>query len=89
MTVPSSASVSFCAGDDFPHDKVILVGNSGVGKTTLFMWFKERRFVEDIRPGSVVVEQQRQWQKDDVEISVSINKSKHSIKIYDIMYNEV
>ncbi len=69
MTVPSSsASASFC--DDFPHDKVILAGNCGVGKTTLFLWFKEREFVEDIRPGTVA-EQQRQWQRDGVDISVS------------------
>lgn len=72
MTVPSSStSTSFCAGDDFPHDKVILVGNCGVGKTTLFLRFKDKQFVEDIVPGSVVAEQQRQWQKDGVDISVS------------------
>ncbi len=69
MTVPSSVSASF--EDDFPHDKVILAGNCGVGKTTLFLRFKKGSFQEDITPGTVASEHQKQWQRDGIDISVS------------------
>ncbi len=68
MTV-STAAITFV---DFPTDKVTLAGNCGVGKTTLFLWFKEGRFVEDVRTVTMDGEYQKRWHlEEEEEVSVS------------------
>ncbi len=68
MTV-STAAITFV---DFPSDKVILAGNCGVGKTTLFLWFREGRFVEDVRSVRMDGECQKKWEIEEEEFSVSM-----------------
>lgn len=72
MTVSTGASrIRF--GEDFPHDKVTLAGNCGVGKTSLFLRFKFGRFVENTEAGTLQAqgEYKKQWQEDDLDFSVS------------------
>nr|ABD65447.1 Rab-like1 [Suberites domuncula] len=68
MTV-STAAITFV---DFPQDKVTLAGNSGVGKTTLFLRFKLGQFIEN--PDSIGCEGEfrKNWPVDGEEVSMTL-----------------
>ena len=54
-----------------PPDKVVLVGDVGVGKTTLFMRFKSGEFVEITTHNPREGEYHKKWTIDSNEVSVS------------------
>lgn len=68
MTV-STTAITFV---DIPHDKVSLAGNSGIGKTTLFLRFKTGQFIEDVECIRADGEFQKFYPIDDEEVSVSL-----------------
>ena len=54
-----------------PPDKVVLVGDVGVGKTTMFMRFKTGEFVEGTAHNPREGEYHKTWTAGGREISVS------------------
>ena len=52
-------------------DKVVLVGDVGVGKTTLFNRFSKGQFVETTGSQSRTSELQKKWELNGKEVSVS------------------
>lgn len=54
-----------------PPDKVVLVGDVGVGKTSLFMRFKTGRFVEGTTHNPREGEFKKKWTLNGKEVSVS------------------
>lgn len=54
-----------------PSDKVVLVGDVGVGKTTLFMRFMTGEFVENTTHNPRLGEYHKKWSLNDGEVSVS------------------
>ena len=54
-----------------PPDKVVLVGDVGVGKTTLFLRFKTGEFCENHSHNPREGEYHKKWQVDGSEVSVS------------------
>ena len=54
-----------------PPDKVVLVGDVGVGKTTLFMRFRTGKFVENTTHNPRLGEHSKKWDVNDEEVSVS------------------
>ena len=54
-----------------PPDKVVLVGDVGVGKTSLFLRFKTGEFSENTSHNPREGEYHKKWQLDDNEVSVS------------------
>ena len=54
-----------------PHDKVVLVGDVGVGKTTLFMRFRTGQFVENTTHNPREGEYHKSWTVQGGEVSVS------------------
>lgn len=54
-----------------PPDKVVLVGDVGVGKTTMFMRFKKGEFVEGATHNPREGEHFKTWRTGDREVSVS------------------
>ena len=54
-----------------PPDKVVLVGDVGVGKTSLFLRFKTGDFSENTSHNPREGEYHKQWQLADSEVSVS------------------
>ena len=64
--------VTMSAGSAPPPDKVVLVGNPGVGKSTIFQYFKTGRFVpEDELSHRDKAEHTKKWTVSGVERSVS------------------
>ena len=64
--------MSFSVGDAPPGNKVVLVGNPGVGKSTIFQYFKTGRFV----PTSQLnhhdkAEHTKEWMVEGVSRTVS------------------
>ena len=53
-------------------DKVVLVGDEGVGKTTLFNRFSKGEFVETTGGPSRTSELQKKWELNGKEVSVSV-----------------
>ena len=53
-------------------DKVVLVGDEGVGKTTLFNRFSKGEFVETTGSPSRTSELQKKWELNGKEVSVSV-----------------
>lgn len=56
-----------------PPDKVVLVGDVGVGKTSLFMRFKTGHFVEGTTHNPREGEFRKKWTINGNEVSVSFN----------------
>ena len=59
---------------DVPLDKVVLVGNPGVGKSTIFQRFKTGLFVREeelTHHDKAGQEHQKVWEVGDEEVSVS------------------
>ena len=54
-----------------PPDKVVLVGDVGVGKTTLFLRFKTGDFVETTSHNPREGEYRKRWVIGDKEVTVS------------------
>ena len=54
-----------------PPDKVVLVGDVGVGKTTLFMYFKTGKFLESTSHNPREGEYHKSWTVDQREVSVN------------------
>ena len=54
-----------------PPDKVVLVGDVGVGKTSLFLRFKTGEFSENTSHNPREGEYHKQWQLSGSEVSVS------------------
>ena len=54
-----------------PPDKVVLVGDVGVGKTTLFLRFKTGEFCENHSHNPREGEYHKKWQVEGEEVSVS------------------
>lgn len=54
-----------------PQDKAVLVGDVGVGKTSLFMRFKTGRFVEGTTHNPREGEFRKKWTLNGKEVSVS------------------
>ena len=54
-----------------PPDKVVLVGDVGVGKTSLFVRFKTGEFSANISHNPREGEYQKRWLVDGREVSVS------------------
>lgn len=54
-----------------PPDKVVLVGDVGVGKTTIFMRFKTGEFVEGTTHNPRAGEHHKSWNIGGREVSVS------------------
>ena len=54
-----------------PPDKVVLVGDVGVGKTSLFMRFKTGHFVEGTTHNPREGEFRKKWTINGIEVSVS------------------
>ena len=54
-----------------PPDKVVLVGDVGVGKTSLFLRFKTGEFSENTSHNPREGEYHKQWQLAGSEVSVS------------------
>lgn len=55
-----------------PPDKAVLVGDVGVGKTSLFVRFKTGEFSEDVSHNPREGEYQKKWPVKGKEISVSL-----------------
>ena len=55
-----------------PPDKVVLVGDVGVGKTSLFLRFKTGEFSESTSHNPREGEFHKKWQVDGSEVSVSV-----------------
>ena len=55
-----------------PPDKVVLVGDVGVGKTSLFLRFKTGEFSESTSHNPREGEFHKIWQVDGSEVSVSV-----------------
>ena len=68
MSVEVSQGVNFM---ESPPDKVVLVGDVGVGKTTLFMRLKTGQFVENIAHNPRLGEFNKKWNIGQNEVSVS------------------
>ena len=65
---------------EVPQDKVVLVGNPGVGKSTIFQRFKTGRFVREeelMHHDKEGQEWQKVWKVGDEEVSVSLSESVH------------
>lgn len=56
-----------------PPDKVVLVGDVGVGKTTLFMRFKTDEFIRSIAHNPKDGEYHKEWNVNGSPVSVSVN----------------
>ena len=54
-----------------PPDKVVLVGDVGVGKTSLFVRFKTGEFTENTSHNPREGEYHKNWQVDGTQVSVS------------------
>ena len=56
-----------------PKDKVVLVGNPGVGKSTIYQRFKTGKFVqpEDLAQHMHAKEFYKEWTVEDTQVSVS------------------
>ena len=71
----ASITMSVEVGDvnlmESPPDKVVLVGDVGVGKTSLFLRFKTGEFSENTSHNPREGEYHKKWQLDDNEVSVS------------------
>ena len=60
--------------EDVPRDKVVLVGNPGVGKSTIFQRFKTGRFVREqelTHHDKEGQEYRKTWAVGEEEVSVS------------------
>ncbi len=55
-----------------PPDKVVLVGDVGVGKTTLFMRYRTGEFIEHTTHNPRLGEYHKKWKIEDGEVSVSL-----------------
>lgn len=55
-----------------PPDKVVLVGDVGVGKTSLFLRFKTGEFSESTSHNPREGEFHKTWQVDGSEVSVGV-----------------
>lgn len=66
-----------------PPDKVVLVGDVGVGKTTLFMYFKTGKFLESTSHNPREGEFHKKWnlavpgggEQREVSVSTELNSS--------------
>ena len=54
-----------------PPDKAVLVGDVGVGKTSLFVRFKTGQFSDDVSHNPREGEYQKSWVAEGKEVSVS------------------
>ncbi len=68
MSFESGSDVNFM---ESPPDKVVLVGDVGIGKTTLFMRFKTGEFIEHTTHNPRLGEYHKKWKLDCGEVSVS------------------
>ena len=59
-----------------PPDKVVLVGDVGVGKTTLFTRFKTDEFVRSVPHNPKDGEFHKEWTVNSSPVSVSLPKSR-------------
>lgn len=57
-----------------PPDKAVLVGDVGVGKTSLFVRFKTGEFSDNISHNPREGEYQKTWTADGRTVSVSITR---------------
>ena len=55
-----------------PPDKVVLVGDVGVGKTSLFLRFKTGEFSENTSHNPREGEYHKKWQVNGTDVSVSV-----------------
>lgn len=68
--------MSVRVGASPPQDKVVLVGSPGVGKSTIFQFFKTGKFV----PASQLnhhgkADHSKQWTASETKVSVSLRSS--------------
>ena len=69
-----------------PPDKVVLVGDVGVGKTSLFLRFKTGEFSENTSHNPREGEYHKQWQLSGNEVSVSRHRYKFTRKKLSVFY---
>ena len=73
---PQAMNLCEALDSEVPLDKVVLVGNPGVGKSTIFQRFKTGRFVREqelTHHDKEGQEYQKVWDVGDEEVSVSLD----------------